>query len=178
MPVTAFAWTARRRWFDLTTTNVGSLCDQDFVEAHLSALVDKSKMPICIMCDKKAAIAISKNPVLHKRSKHINIHFHVVRLECVKGHAVMVYIPTKENIADMMTKALTKVPQQHLSGKVMAGMKDGKMVSVEDEPLEGVPHAALREKLYTTTHLDSTPREGTSRTYLPRPCRTVWTSAH
>ena len=29
----------------------------------------------------------------------------------------MVYIPTKENIADMMTKALTKVPQQHLSGK-------------------------------------------------------------
>ena len=145
---------------DLTTTNFGSLCDQDFVKVHLSALVDKSEMPICIMCDNKAAIAISKNPVLHKRSKHINIHFHIVRRECAKGHTVMVYIPTKENIADMLTKALTKVPQQHLSGKVMAGMRGGKIVSVEDEPLEWVPHAALREKLYTTTPPGLDPSRG------------------
>ena len=72
----------------------------------------------------------------------------------------MVYISTKENIADMLTKALTKVPQQHLSGKVMTGMKDGKMASVEDEPLGWVPHVALREKLYTTTPPGLDPSRG------------------
>ena len=52
---------------DLTTTNFGSLCDQDFVKVHLSDLVDKSEMPMAVFCDNKAAVAISKNPVLHIR---------------------------------------------------------------------------------------------------------------
>ena len=42
----------------------------------------------------------------------------------------------------------------------MAGMKDGNVVSVEDEPLEWEPHAALREKLYITTPPGLDPSRG------------------
>jgi hypothetical protein len=135
---------------DITTLNFGKLCDQDFVKVHLSDIVDRSEMPTAIFCDNKAAVAISKNPVLHKRSKHINIAFHIVRRECVKGHVVLAYIPTKENIADMLTKALTRVPQEHLTGKIMAGMKDGKVVDVTGEPLEWEAHSPVLDKLYQT----------------------------
>ena len=145
---------------DLTTTNFGSLCDQDFVKVHLSDLVDKSEMPMAVFCDNKAAVAISKNPVLHKRSKHINIAFHIVRRECVKGHVVLAYIPTKENIADMLTKALTRVPQEHLAGKVMAGLREGKVVDVSGKPLEWEAHPPTRDKLYASPPAGLTPSKG------------------
>ena len=145
---------------DITTMNFGKLCDQDFVKVHLSDIVDRSEMPTAIFCDNKAAVAISKNPVLHKRSKHINIAFHIVRRECVKGHVVLAYIPTKENIADMLTKALTRVPQEHLTGKVMAGLKDGRVVDVTGEPLDWEPHAPVRDKLYETLPPGLDPEKG------------------
>ena len=35
--------------------------------------------PTTIFCDNEAAIAIVKNPVLHDRTKHFKIKFHVIR---------------------------------------------------------------------------------------------------
>ena len=105
-------------------------------------------------------MAISKNPVLHKRSKHINIAFQIVRRECVKGHVVLAFIPTKENIAELLTKALTRVPQEHLTGKVMAGMKDGKAVDVTGEPLVWEAQAPVHGKLYQNVPPGLNPEKG------------------
>lgn len=37
--------------------------------------VEVSK-PIFILCDNTSAISISKNPVMHARTKHIDIRYH------------------------------------------------------------------------------------------------------
>jgi len=83
-----------------------------------------------------------------------------VRRECVKGHVVLAYIPTKENIADMLTKALTRVPQEHLAGKVMAGLREGKVVDVSGKPLEWEAHPPTRDKLYASPPAGLTPSKG------------------
>jgi len=56
--------------------------------------------------DNMSAIALSKNPVLHDRSKHIDTKFHFIR-ECVdKGIILLEYANTQDQLADLMTKAL------------------------------------------------------------------------
>jgi hypothetical protein len=49
-----------------------------------------------LMVDNQSAIALSKNPVFHERSKHIDLHYHYIR-ECVdEGRIIIDYTATKE----------------------------------------------------------------------------------
>jgi len=51
-------------------------------------------------------IALSKNPIFHDRSKHIDIRYHFIR-ECVEEDRVRLQsIGTTEQLADILTKAL------------------------------------------------------------------------
>eukprot|EP00253_Pinus_taeda_P036418 PITA_36418 len=59
-----------------------------------------------IMCDNQSCIKLFKNPVFHDWSKHINIWCHFVR-DCVQRGAVQLsYIPTGEQVGNILTKAL------------------------------------------------------------------------
>ena len=61
-----------------------------------------------IRVDNKSAIALAKNPVLHRRSKHIHKRFHFIR-ECVERELIDVeHIPGTEQRADILTKALAR----------------------------------------------------------------------
>jgi hypothetical protein len=40
--------------------------------------------PISIFCDNTSAISISKNPVMHSKTKHIPIKFHFLREQVTK----------------------------------------------------------------------------------------------
>ncbi|UYV66183.1 hypothetical protein LAZ67_4000630 [Cordylochernes scorpioides] len=64
--------------------------------------------PLIIHCDNRSAIDFSKNNVENNRSKHIDIRYHHVRERIISGEIKMVYIPTKENLADVFTKTLSK----------------------------------------------------------------------
>jgi hypothetical protein len=69
--------------------------------------------------DNQACKAMAENPVLHKRSKHINIKFHFVR-ERVEAEEIEVkYIATEKQLADIMTKALPKPRFKMLRGALM-----------------------------------------------------------
>ena len=61
---------------------------------------------ISIQCDNTSAINLSKNPVLHSRSKHIDIRHHFLRDHVKKGDIKMTHIETEYNIADILTKPL------------------------------------------------------------------------
>ncbi|GJS63400.1 hypothetical protein Tco_0677964 [Tanacetum coccineum] len=50
------------------------------------------KVPI--FCDNTSAIAISNNPVLHSRTKHIDIRYHFIRDHILKGDIELHFIPT------------------------------------------------------------------------------------
>ncbi|GKB52023.1 retrovirus-related pol polyprotein from transposon TNT 1-94 [Tanacetum coccineum] len=59
-----------------------------------------------IFCDNTSAIAISNNPVLHSRTKHIDIRYHFIRDHILKGDIELHFIPTEYQIADIFTKPL------------------------------------------------------------------------
>lgn len=58
--------------------------------------------------DNQGAIALLKNPIVSNRSKHIDIRYHFVREQYSSGFIDVYYIPTAENVADIMTKLSTK----------------------------------------------------------------------
>ncbi|GJX21269.1 retrovirus-related pol polyprotein from transposon TNT 1-94 [Tanacetum coccineum] len=59
-----------------------------------------------IFCDNTSAIAISNNPVLHSRTKHIDIRYHFIRDHILKGDNELHFIPTQYQLTDIFTKPL------------------------------------------------------------------------
>ena len=76
-------------------------------------LVVKSSPPWLKM-DNMSAIALSKNLVLHDRSKHIDTKFHYIRECSEKGAVCLEFASTQEQLTDIMTKALGRSKFQEL----------------------------------------------------------------
>ena len=64
--------------------------------------------PITIHEDNQGTIAMSKNPIQHKRTKHIDIKFHFVREKIQDKTMELKYCPTHEMVADIFTKPLPR----------------------------------------------------------------------
>ena len=60
-----------------------------------------------IRVDNQAAIALSKNPEFHKRTKHVGIRYHRIRQEQENKVVLVDYVPTEENPADILTKGVS-----------------------------------------------------------------------
>ena len=59
-----------------------------------------------VFCDNTSAINLSKNPVWHSKSKHIEILYHFIR-DLVEDKVVCLeFIHTKNHKADIFTKPL------------------------------------------------------------------------
>ena len=58
--------------------------------------------------DNQGAIALSKNPKNHPRTKHIDIKYHYVRETVENNFINLLYCPTADMLADVMTKGLPK----------------------------------------------------------------------
>ncbi|GKC86616.1 retrovirus-related pol polyprotein from transposon TNT 1-94 [Tanacetum coccineum] len=65
---------------------------------------------IPILCDNKGAIDLSKNLVLHSRTKHIEIRHHFLRDNVQKGNITIEKVASEDNIADILTKPINREP--------------------------------------------------------------------
>ena len=61
-----------------------------------------------ILCDNSSTIKLSKNPVLHGRSKHIDVKFYFFRNFCRDGTIDLIHCRSKDQAADIFTKALKR----------------------------------------------------------------------
>nr|GFA09248.1 hypothetical protein [Tanacetum cinerariifolium] len=61
-----------------------------------------------IFCDNTSAIAISNNPMLHSRTKHIDIRYHFIRDHILKGDIELHIVPTDLQLSDIFTKPLAE----------------------------------------------------------------------
>lgn len=67
--------------------------------------IDQSK-PTLLYCDYKSTIYLTKNPVLHEKTNHIEMDCHFVRKNVLSKVLMPVHIASKFRLTDMFTKAL------------------------------------------------------------------------
>ncbi|KAL0344258.1 UNVERIFIED_CONTAM: Retrovirus-related Pol polyprotein from transposon TNT 1-94 [Sesamum angustifolium] len=84
----------------------------------LEDIGEKQEEPTRIYCDNKSAIAITKNPVQHSRTKHIDIKYHSLREATTRGEIELKYCSTEEQLADIFTKALPRNKFEELRMKI------------------------------------------------------------
>ena len=71
-----------------------------------------------IWCDNVSATELVKNPVYHSRTKHIEIDMHFIRNKVLASELTIHYVPSEEQIADIMTKPLSFVRFNYLMSKL------------------------------------------------------------
>ncbi|VVT58406.1 uncharacterized protein SAPINGB_P006190 [Magnusiomyces paraingens] len=109
-------------------------------------------LPVTMFEDNQGCIALAQNPVFHRRTKHIDVRYHVVRHYIRSGVIHLEYLDTQVMLADMFTKNLGRVKFETLRG--LLGMK-----AVGDSATRGgVEHAMLSQ----TSAVDNAPALGLS----------------
>ena len=63
---------------------------------------------IPIKCDNTSAINLTRNPIQHSRTKHIDIRHHFLRDHVQKGDVSIEFISTENQLADIFTKPLSE----------------------------------------------------------------------
>ena len=63
------------------------------------------QVPITLFCDNSGVIAQSKDPRNHKKGKHIERKYHIIRDIIACGDVVVAKIESANNLADPFTKA-------------------------------------------------------------------------
>jgi hypothetical protein len=103
-----------------------TVCAQSSAEAELIALstaskvvtwthrlleeigISNIKLPIELREDNQACIKISQTELLSNRTKHIDVRYFYVREQIEKKVQSIKYVRTDENIADLLTKNVTR----------------------------------------------------------------------
>ena len=71
-----------------------------------------------IFTDNQAAISISHHPEFHSRTKHIDIAHHFLRDLISEGTVNTVYVNTRDNLADLFTKGLSRDLHDDLTSRI------------------------------------------------------------
>ncbi|CAM8965503.1 unnamed protein product [Rhodiola kirilowii] len=105
-------------WFNKKQNNISlSTAEAEYIVAGSSCtqmlwmklMLEKYGVEQDVMtlyCDNMSAINISKNPVQHSRTKHIDIRHHFIRELVEKKVITLKHISTEKQLADIFTKAL------------------------------------------------------------------------
>ena len=89
-----------------------------WIKQLLKGMKEEITEHVVIYCDNTSVINISKNPMMHTKTKHIAIKYHYLR-ELVQDKEVkMEYVDTKEKIVDIFTKELPMNSYEYLRGKL------------------------------------------------------------
>ena len=70
-----------------------------------------------LLCDSTSAISVAKNPVLHSKTKHIDVRYHFLRDHVEKGDIELKHVDTSQQLADILTKPLDQATFARLRGE-------------------------------------------------------------
>jgi histone deacetylase 1/2 len=111
---TLISWSSRKQRVvsrSSTESEYRALADLAAEIAWVRSLLNELKLPLprkpILWCDNLSAKALASNPVMHARSKHIEIDVHYIRDQVLQDQIEIAYVPTADQIADCLTKPLT-----------------------------------------------------------------------
>jgi hypothetical protein len=83
-----------------------SCCSQILWRVHTMRDFGVRFERVPLMCDNTSANSVAKNPVFHKKMKHVERRHHFLRDHVEKGDIEMRYIDTERQLANIFTKPL------------------------------------------------------------------------
>ena len=89
-------------------------CQAIWKRIVLKYLSHNHQEPTIIFCDNNLAIALSKNHVFHKRTKHIDTRFHFIRELVNNKEICLEFCRCEDQLADIFTNPLAKDTFQYL----------------------------------------------------------------
>ncbi|KAL8087683.1 hypothetical protein AgCh_037723 [Apium graveolens] len=104
---------------------------------------------ISIYCDNTSTINISKNPVMHSRTKHIDVRHHFLRDNVSKGNIELIYISTEKQRADIFTKPLAE--DRFCKMRRELGSKRQRVGNFEPEVSSGMSDSSFERYAKETT---------------------------
>ena len=123
-------WLSRKQPCTATSTTeseyvAASLTSKEVVWARrlLTDLGFPQLKPTPLFSDNQSAIRLVQNPEFHKRTKHIDVVYHLIREIQARGDITICYVPTRLQLADILTKALTPDLFQKLRDALNLGQK-------------------------------------------------------
>ena len=81
----------------------------------LSKLCLQPKAALPLHVNNEGAEALAKKLKNHARTKHIDIWYHFIRYIINAGSIKLIYCPTDDQTADVLTKALPSVKAKHFA---------------------------------------------------------------
>jgi len=74
-------------------------------------------IPVELKADNTSSINVDENPINNPKTKHIKVSYHFTREHLICKSFTLSYVPTSENLTDIMTKGLPSVlHQRHTQG--------------------------------------------------------------
>lgn len=107
------SWSMRKQ-----KTVAASSCEAEYMVAFkaaqeciwlcmlMEALGYPTSSATTLLCNNNSAVNLSEDPLLHTRVKHVDIKYHFLHEQVASWEINLRYINTKDNIADVFTKAL------------------------------------------------------------------------
>ena len=83
-----------------------TVCEAKWLRCLLYEMGVKCIEPTIIFEDNQSCINIANKPREHKRMKHIDVKYNFIRVVIANKEVKVKYIPSTEQIADIMTKSL------------------------------------------------------------------------
>jgi hypothetical protein len=99
-------------------------CEAIWLRKLLTDLFDLEMRETLILCDNQSCIKMTENHVFHDRSKHIEIRYHYIHDMVQRGALKLQYISTDEQVADVLTKPLSRVKFEYFRDKLGIVRKD------------------------------------------------------
>eukprot|EP00253_Pinus_taeda_P030808 PITA_30808 len=134
----AISWASKKQFIvALSTVEVeyvaatAAACQEVWMRRMLRSLGQEHAKEIVIFCDNNSAIALSKNSVFHKRTKHIDTRFHYIRELVNNGEIVLEHCRNQEQVADILTKPLDQKSFEFL--RKCLGMTECPAVEIKGE---------------------------------------------
>ncbi|MCO5606455.1 hypothetical protein L7F22_060643 [Adiantum nelumboides] len=96
-------------------------CEVIWLRSMLEDIGINISTPTKIFCDNLSSIYLANNPILHARTKHIEVHYHFTREKVLEGKVTLIHCSTDNQVADIFTKPLSIAKFHMLKNKLLVG---------------------------------------------------------